>query len=311
MKKISALLFVLVITSCVGSKKAIENQPKQTENIAITKDILEETESDDREIYTLVEVVSEDGKTVVEVGSEYEAIEVLVNLEKNKTTNDSLINYNRGYFTPSNSKWNELLEKHVTNQGNVNYLGFNQDLKILRAYINTLIKNMPNDKWSKKEKLAYWINAYNALTIDLILRNYPTKSIKDIKDPWDQRLWKFGDKWQNLNDIEHEILRNMNEPRIHFAIVCASVSCPKLQNEAFTASNLEEQLTKATKEFLTDTSKNELSKDKIKLSKIFKWFKKDFEQNGSLIDFLNTYSDILVSEKAKKSFMDYNWNLND
>jgi hypothetical protein len=89
------------------------------------------------------------------------------------------------------------------------------------------------------------------------------------------------------------------------------VSCPKLQNEAFVATNLEEQLTHATKEFLADASKNELSKDNIKLSKIFKWFKKDFEGNGSLIDFLNTYSDITISPSARKSYKDYNWDLND
>ena len=103
----------------------------------------------------------------------------------------------------------------------------------------------------------------------------------------------------------------MNEPRIHFAIVCASVSCPKLQNTAFTASSLDIQLTNATKEFLADTSKNELLENSIKLSKIFKWFKKDFEQDGDLIDFLNQYSDVEISSSAKKSFKDYNWNLND
>lgn len=103
----------------------------------------------------------------------------------------------------------------------------------------------------------------------------------------------------------------MDEPRIHFAIVCASVSCPKLQNKAFIASKLEEQLTKATKEFLADSTKNKLSKDDIKISKIFKWFKIDFEQNGSLIDFLNQYSDVTISESAKKSYSDYNWDLND
>ena len=80
-----------------------------------------------------------------------------------------------------------------------------------------------------KSALAFWMNAYNALTIDLILRNYPVDSIKDIKNPWDQRLWKLGDKWYNLNQIEHDILRKMDEPRIHFGIVCASFSCPKLQ----------------------------------------------------------------------------------
>ncbi|MDC0007299.1 DUF547 domain-containing protein [Winogradskyella sp.] len=204
-----------------------------------------------------------------------------------------------------------LLKKHVTDSGGVNYKGFKSESRALQNYIDLLKAYQPTEDWDKNDKIAYWINAYNALTIDLIIRNYPTKSIKDIKDPWDQRLWKFGNKWQNLNDIEHKILRNMNEPRIHFAIVCASVSCPKLQNEAFTALNIEAQLVKATKEFLNDTSKNKLSEDRIQLSKIFKWFKRDFENSGSLIDFLNLYTDIKISSKAKKSFMDYNWNLND
>ncbi|MCT4629862.1 DUF547 domain-containing protein [Winogradskyella sp.] len=209
------------------------------------------------------------------------------------------------------SSFSTLLKKYVSTQGKVDYNGLKSQNKLLRNYIKSLSSNTPKEKWNDSNKLAYWINAYNALTIDLIIRNYPLKSIKDLKDPWDQKLWKFGDKWLNLNDIEHQILRKMNEPRIHFAIVCASESCPKLQNTAFTASNLEEQLTNATKGFLSDTSKNEISKNNIKLSKIFKWFKKDFERNGSIIDFLNQYSDIEISNKAKKSFKDYNWDLNE
>jgi len=214
------------------------------------------------------------------------------------------------YKESMHNRWHSILQKHVTINGNVNYEAIKNDSEF-DVYIDYLSEITPDDTWTKEEKLAYWINAYNALTIDLILRHYPVKSIKDIKDPWDQRLWQFGDTWQNLNDIEHKILREMNEPRIHFAIVCASISCPKLQNEAFTASNLETQLTKATKEFLNDVSKNELTKDHIKLSKIFKWFKKDFEHDGDLIDFLNQYSDVKISSAAKKSFKDYNWNLND
>lgn len=208
-------------------------------------------------------------------------------------------------------RWNAILQNHVSENGNVDYNAIKTNKTELDIYIDYLSETIPDKTWTVNETLAYWINAYNALTIDLILRNHPTESIKDIKDPWDQRLWQFGEKSLSLNDIEHEILRKMNEPRIHFAIVCASVSCPKLQNEAFTADKLEEQLTNATKEFLADTSKNELSKDRIKISKIFKWFKKDFEQNGSLIDFLNRYSEVQISPNAKKSYTDYNWDLND
>ncbi|MHA7842291.1 MAG: DUF547 domain-containing protein [Winogradskyella sp.] len=212
----------------------------------------------------------------------------------------------------NHSQWNTLVNNYVSNNGQVDYSSFKTNKAELQAYIEVLQGHYPNlESTSKNEKLAYWINAYNALTIDLILRNYPVESIKDIKNPWDQRLWKFGDQWLSLNYIEHNILRKMDEPRIHFAIVCASESCPKLQNTAFTADNLEEQLTKATKEFLADETKNDISENDLKLSKIFKWFKKDFEQDGSLIDFLNRYSDVTISDKAKKSFKDYSWELND
>ena len=227
--------------------------------------------------------------------------------------NLSLSNDNSVFIDLStHSKWNELLKDYVLNNGQVDYSSFKSNKADLQAYIEVLQDHYPNlESASKNEKLAYWINAYNALTIDLIIKNFPLKSIKDIKDPWDQRLWKFGDQWLTLNDIEHNILRKMDEPRIHFAIVCASESCPKLQNTAFTADNLDEQLTKATKEFLADETKNDISENDLKLSKIFKWFKKDFEQDGSLIDFLNRYSDVTISDNAKKSFKDYSWELND
>jgi len=207
--------------------------------------------------------------------------------------------------------WTELLQTHVSKNGDVDYKSIKKNDSKLQKYINSLSKNVPNDAWSKEEKLAYWINAYNALTVDLILRNYPVKSIKDIKNPWKQRLWKLGDNMYDLDEIEHDILRNMNEPRIHFAIVCASYSCPKLQNKAFTADNLDKQLTNATKEFLADTNRNEISENSITISKIFDWFSKDFTKNGSLIDFLNLYTDVTISPNAKKRYKDYNWALNE
>ena len=143
------------------------------------------------------------------------------------------------------------------------------------------------------------------------MRHYPIKSIKDIKDPWQQRFRKLGDKWYNLDEIEHQILRKMNEPRIHFAIVCASVSCPKLKNEAFIAPRLEAQLTQATKDFLNDTTKNQVTPNNVKLSKIFKWFAKDFKTEGSLIDFINLYAKNKIDKNAKISYLNYDWNLNE
>lgn len=207
--------------------------------------------------------------------------------------------------------WDSLLKTHVSHDGNVNYQAIKKDKTILDEYINILSENTPNDDWRKNDILSYWINAYNALTVDLIVRNYPVKSIKDIKDPWKERLWKLGNKWYNLDDIEHQILRKMDEPRIHFAIVCASFSCPKLQNYAFTAPDLETQLTESTKSFLADTNRNIITEDHLKLSKIFQWFTKDFKQYGSVIDFINEYTKIDINPKAKTSYLDYNWDLNE
>lgn len=211
----------------------------------------------------------------------------------------------------NHNDWHVLLKAHVSDEGNVNYKAFLSQKTQISNYIKSLSENTPKDNWTKNETLAYWINTYNALTVDLILRHYPIKSIKDIKNPWDERLWKLGDKWYNLSEIEHQILRKMDEPRIHFAIVCASYSCPKLQNYAFTASNLEAQLTESTKTFLADPNRNIIIENDLKLSKIFQWFTKDFKQNGSVIDFINTYTEIEISLKAKTSYLDYNWDLNE
>ena len=213
--------------------------------------------------------------------------------------------------TTDHTTWTDFLQEHVSNEGHVNYNAIKANEAGLNDYLNLLIQNTPNDSWSKNEKLGYWINAYNAFTIKLIINNYPVESIKDIKDPWDQKFISVDGEMQSLNYIEHEVLRKMNEPRIHFAIVCASESCPKLLNEAYGPKNLDHQLTQVTKDFLKDSSKNLITTDTLGLSKIFKWFAKDFKQNGSLIDFLNKYSETTISEDAKINYLDYSWELND
>ena len=158
--------------------------------------------------------------------------------------------------------------------------------------------------------LAYYINLYNAYTVDLILRNYPTKSIKDIDSPWTKEFVKVGDTEISLGGIENSVLRKMNEPRIHFAINCASISCPKLLNEAFTANKIEEQLERVTKEFV-NSDKNEISKNSVKLSSIFDWYKKDFKENGTVIDYVNQYSNTKINSGASVSYKEYDWNLNE
>lgn len=212
---------------------------------------------------------------------------------------------------PNHTSFNQLLSTHVSPQGNVNYSGFKSNWSALRAYIVDLGANLPTDTWSKEDKLSYWMNAYNAMTVDLILRNQPIASIKDIKDPWDQRLWKLGSKWYNLNEIEHQILRKMGDARIHFGINCASFSCPPLLNEAFTAATVDAQLDALSRKFVNDSKRNTITANSIEVSKIFNWFAKDFKTSGTLIDFLNKYSDTPIAANAKKRFKDYDWTLNE
>ena len=210
----------------------------------------------------------------------------------------------------NHTSFDNILKNNVSDQGNVNYAAIKSNWSSLRAYIKSLGENMPTDSWSKEEKLSYWMNAYNAMTIDLILRNYPTSSIKDIKKPWDQRLWKLGAKWYNLNEIEHQILRKMGDARIHFGINCASFSCPPLLNEAFSAEKVDNQLDQVARAFVNDTKRNSITASRIQISKIFTWFKKDFTQDGSVIDFLNKYSDTQINSNASVRSLDYDWNLN-
>jgi len=209
------------------------------------------------------------------------------------------------------SEWDVLLKKHVDDTGNVDYKGFTKDISALEQYLEYLAGNLPANKASKPEKLAYYINLYNAATVKLILDHYPTKSIKDIKNPWGEEIVQMGGEKISLGDLEHKILRKMGDPRIHFAINCASYSCPKLWNTVFTASNLEKLLEQTAKDFINDPSKNALTKEKANLSEIFNWYKKDFTQNGSLIDYLNKYADVKLTSNTKISYLNYNWDLND
>ena len=222
---------------------------------------------------------------------------------------------------PSHQQLDKLLRKYVNLSGMVNYKGFQKDKSELDTYLKTLSDNPPQKSWSENEQKAYWINAYNAFTVSLILQHYPVKSIKDIgaaiqipfvNTPWDIKFINIGGKKYDLNNIEHSILRKkFNDPRIHFAIVCASMSCARLRNEAYTAVKVNAQLEAAGKDFLNDKSKNRISSDKTELSKYFSWYKGDFTKNGSLADFINKYSQTKINANTKINYLDYNWNLNE
>lgn len=202
-----------------------------------------------------------------------------------------------------------MLKKHVTAAGKVDYASFKNDPNLSR-FLRMMEAADPSG-WSTNEQKAFWINVYNIYTIKLIIDNYPVKSINDIGSPWDKKFINIAGKSYSLNQVENEILRpRFNDPRVHFGINCASISCPKLHNAAFTASNLDSKLNKLTKEFVNDKKMNELNASSIKVSKIFDWYGVDFKKDGTLLDWLNKYSDTKINSDAKLTYANYDWNLN-
>lgn len=223
--------------------------------------------------------------------------------------------------TVSHAIWDKLLKSHVNKDGFVDYKGFIRDSTKFNEYLGILSAANPKaDNWSRDEQMAFWINAYNAFTVKLIIDNYPVSSIKDIKkgiafvnSVWDIQFIKIGGDTYDLNNIEHKILRSkFKDARIHAAINCASYSCPVLRDEAYTAEKLDKQLTDAIRKFVNDPSRNKVSAKKAEISEIFKWFRKDFTRDaGSIRGFLNKYADKKLDANGKISHLEYNWNLNE
>ncbi len=220
----------------------------------------------------------------------------------------------------SHDLWDELLQKHVNAEGLMNYKGMQRDSARLNRYLRLLSGAHPQSSWTEAEQMAYWINAYNAFTVKLILNHYPVESIKDIKrgiplvnSVWDIRFIKIQDQTYDLNQIEHQILRPLfKDARIHAAINCASFSCPRMLRHAFTAVNLDQQLDTAMRGFINDPLRNRITSDKAEVSAIFSWFSGDFKRDaGSIRAYLNRYSKIKISETGKISFLNYDWRLND
>jgi len=230
----------------------------------------------------------------------------------------------------SHQLFTEILNQHVKN-GLVNYKELKKDTR-LEKYLAQL-SNTDLEKLSRNEKLAFWINAYNAFTFQVIVENYPVESITDLntggkiigyllgKTVWDKAFISISKKKYSLGDIEHKILRKMNEPRIHFSIVCASISCPPLRNEAFEVDKIEQQLKDQAVQFINDPARNyfDIKKKKAYLSKIFSWFSEDFgNSDDNILKFVSQYlpennsSDIKNNlSKWDISYKEYNWNLNE
>jgi hypothetical protein len=228
-----------------------------------------------------------------------------------------------GVVTSSNvhahAIWDELTRKYVSEDGFVNYKGFIKDSVKLNHYLKLLSANHPSASWNSDQRKAYWINAYNAFTIKLITKHYPLASIRElggaiykVNTPWDIKFIHIGDETYDLNNIEHAILRKeWNDPRIHAAINCASVSCPALLKGAYIADKLDQQLDAQMRRFVNDKTKNQMAKNELMLSKIFKWFSGDFKSvSTDLIGYINQYAVIEVNQDAKISFSEYDWNLN-
>ena len=208
----------------------------------------------------------------------------------------------------------------MSQPGWVDYDGFKADRDKLTRYLEELAANAPGKDDLSDQTLAYWINAYNAFTIELLLKHYPVESIRDIgskifipkvSSPWDIRFIELGGTTYDLNNIEHAILRkNFKDPRIHFGIVCASRSCPRLRNEAYLGENVQLFLEQDVDLFVNDKSRNIISNQQVELSKIFSWYKGDFTGDGSLINYLNRYSVVDIHPKASISYLKYDWDLN-
>jgi hypothetical protein len=222
----------------------------------------------------------------------------------------------------SHSTWNTLLKKYVDEKGFVNYAGMASEEAKLDAYLSLISKNAPASSWSNDEKLAYWINAYNAFTVKLILDHREEKitSIKDIgskikipfvNTPWNVKFINIGGKDMDLNNIEHGIIRKQfKESRIHFALVCAAKSCPPLRNEAYVASKLNAQLDDQGVRFVNDSFKNEVSANKMNVSKLFDWYGGDFKKSDSIENWINKYAKTKAKSGTSITYKEYFWALN-
>ena len=226
------------------------------------------------------------------------------------------------------SDWDALIKKHVSMKkvdgvmiNAVNYKNLKSDGKF-KKLVSRLNLVQDDSLKTRDEELTFWINTYNILAAKMVADNFPIKSIKDagsfFSPVWKKPAGHVAGKERTLNEIEHEILRKMDEPRIHVAIVCASVSCPDLRLEAFKADSLNEQLNDQMKMFLQSSEKGmriDKNNNRVYLSSIFKWFEDDFESRGGVLKFISNYvspeaAKELQSSKIKVSYLKYNWGVN-
>lgn len=239
-------------------------------------------------------------------------------------------------FDSNHSDWTALLQKHVQwnavgTASGVDYAGFARDRAALKGYLDALtaVTRDEFDRWPIHERQAFLINAYNAYTVELVLTRYPDlASIKDLggwfSSPWKQVFFQLLGAERSLDEVEHKLLRGapgFDEPRIHFAVNCASIGCPALRPEAYVADRLDSQLEDQTRRFLRDRTRNHYTAEGsvLVVSKIFDWYKQDFIHDN-VFNFLQVYADELTDDpKAGRKlssgafvvdYSDYDWRLN-
>lgn len=228
----------------------------------------------------------------------------------------------------SHDLWADILSSYLFNNSQINTKGFaysqvtpNDKVK-LKTYLQQLQAIDPRE-YSKNEQLAYWVNLYNALTVNLIIEHYPLDSIKDIGDgftgPWNLELAHINDLPVTLNQIEHGILRALwQEKRIHYVINCASIGCPDLPNKPFNSYNIEQQLNNAANRFINQPKGVALTENTLVLSSIYNWFSDDFGENTqALLEHIKHYAKPALKAKLNNFNNDtnnikyaYNWKLN-
>ena len=238
-------------------------------------------------------------------------------------------------FDHAHRAWDTLLKRHVVvlqegRASQVRYAGFAQDRAALKAYLEALsaVGEAEFSAWSRPQRMAFLINAYNAYTVEKILTRYPDlKSIRDFGtvfgNPWKDKFFRLLGRESYLDQIEHEMLRKpgaYDDPRVHYAVNCASIGCPMLREEAFVATRLEAQLEEQARRFLSDRSRNRYNAERgrLEVSKIFDWFKEDF---GVREKYFARYASLLADGPAAQKavadagvplhFLDYDWTLND
>ena len=240
-------------------------------------------------------------------------------------------------FDPQYAAWDALLKKHVhwladDRQSRVDYAGFKADRAELKQVLDgfSAVPRAAFDGWTAPQQMAFLINAYNAFTVELILTRDPDlKSIKDlgsfISPPWKKKFFTLLGEERHLDWIEHEQLRPVyHDPRVHAAVNCASIGCPALRNEAFTALRLDAQLDDGFLRFMSDRTRNRMRDNRLEVSSIFKWFHEDFERGdrgySKLEDVFARYAAQLTDDPAEQarlraksvaaSYLDYDWSLN-